>query len=287
MGQIVGAAIVSHVPPLVMPEAQRRDMNDGADTSLVQGLADLASQCLEPSQPDTIVVLDTHWFTTVEHVITSHERRSGIHTSEELPRGVSQLPYDFAGDPELAEAVAAQASSRSDTWITALDDPHLPIRYATVNLVHLLGFGDVKWVSVSTCQTAETEDFLLLGQLLGEAIAGLEDRRVVLLGSGGLSHRFWPLKEFRDHEAAGLEHIRTPQARAADEEVIRCFEAGDHAAVLRFMPEYLTHAPEGRFAHYLIMAGALGAAQWDAPGRRFGQYESVSGTGQAHIWFDV
>ncbi len=286
MGEIVGAAIISHVPPLVMSEADRRDMNDGQDISLVAGLARLRAECLEPLEADTVVVLDTHWFTTVEHVLTSHDHREGVHTSEELPRGVSQIPYDFPGDRELAEAVAAQADNRDDTWITAIDDPHLPIRYATVILAELLQSADERWVSVSTCQTGETDDFLLLGELLGQAIADL-DRRVVLLGSGGLSHRFWPLKQFRDHEAADPIHIRTPEARAADDKVIDWFAMGDHAAVLDFMPAYLQHGPEGGFAHYLIMAGALGGAQWNAKGRIYGEYESVSGTGQAHIWFDL
>jgi 3,4-dihydroxyphenylacetate 2,3-dioxygenase len=274
------------VPPLVMSEADRREMNHGQDTSLVAGLGRLRTECLEPLEADTIVVLDTHWFTTVEHVITAHDRRTGTHTSEELPRGVSQIPYDFPGDRELANAVAAQAEGRSDTWILAADDPHLPIRYATVILVDLLQAADERWVSVSTCQTGETDDFLMLGELLGEAIAGL-DRRVVLLGSGGLSHRFWPLRQFRDHEAADPIHIRTPEARAADEQVINWLNAGDHAAGLDFMPEFLPHGPEGRFAHYLIMAGALGGPEWKANGRMFGEYESVSGTGQAHIWFDI
>ena len=72
MGEIVGAAVVSHVPPIVMPEALRRELNDGNDFSLVEGLHRLRAECLERLQPDTIVVLDTHWFTTVEHVISAH-----------------------------------------------------------------------------------------------------------------------------------------------------------------------------------------------------------------------
>ena len=57
---------------------------------------------------DTVVVLDSHWATTVEFVVTAQERRQGLFTSEELPRGMSQRPYDFLGDPELAQLIAAQ-----------------------------------------------------------------------------------------------------------------------------------------------------------------------------------
>ena len=284
MGAIVGAGLISHVPPLVMPEAIRRELNNGDDTTLFQGLHDLGAQRLAPLEADTVVVVDTHWFTTVEHIVTAHDRRRGLFTSEELPRGMCQMPYDMPGDRELAEAWADQATDRDDTWITAVDDPHLPVHYPTINLLPFLQ-GDEAWVSASICQTAEPDDFLLFGELLAQAVAGL-DRRVVVLASGGLSHRFWPLRQFRQHEAADPAlHLRTPEARAADEHVIDCLINGDHAGVLDFLPEFATHAPEGFFGHYLTMVGALGGAHCTISGEQFGQYESVAGTGQVHLWF--
>ena len=109
----------------------------------------------------------------------------------------------------------------------------------------------------------------------------------MILASGGLSHRFWPLRQFRDHEGADPDlHIRTPEAAAADRKVLAWMAAGDHASIIDFLPEYSRHAPEGYFGHYLIMVGALGGAACTAKGTQFGQYESVSGTGQAHVWLD-
>ena len=87
---------------------------------------------------DTVVVLDSHWATTVEFVVTAQNRRAGLFTSEELPRGMCRRPYDFAGDPELAHAIAARGAEHG-TWITAIDDDHLPIFYATTNLWEFLG----------------------------------------------------------------------------------------------------------------------------------------------------
>ena len=281
MGSIVGAALVSHVPTIVLPEAARRELNDGDDTSLHGGLHELAAARLRPLEPDTIVVIDTHWF-TIEFVVAAPPPGT---TSEELPRGMSRVPYDMPGDRALAEAWAGQADDRDDMWITAIDDDHLPVHYPTINLLPFLQ-GTESWVSASICQTAEPDDFLRFGQLLAEAVAGL-DRRVVVLASGGLSHRFWPLRQFRDHEAADPEtHLRTPEALAADRQVLDWLAAGDHAAVIDFVPTYRAHAPEGRFGHYLTMIGALGGAACRAPGTRFGEYEAVGGTGQAHVWFD-
>ena len=86
-----------------------------------------------------------------------------------------RIPYDWRGDPELAQAMAGQADAHG-TWITAIDDPCLPVHYATVNLWHYLGRGlGKRWISMSTAQTGDTEDFLRAGRALGAAIA--RDRR--------------------------------------------------------------------------------------------------------------
>jgi len=286
MGEVVGAGLLAHVPTIMLPEATRRELNHGEDSTLVAGLQRLRTEVFDTLDYDTVVVLDTHWATTVEYVTTAQDRRHGLFTSEELPRGMSRVPYDFPGDPELARAIAAHGDAEG-TWITAIEDHCLPILYATVNLWHFLGRGlpDKKWISISVCQTGDTDDNLRVGRALGKAIAEL-DRKVVLIASGALSHTFWPLKVIRDHEAASPEHIFTPEAYAADLERMAWFDRGDHARVLETMPEFLQFKPEARFAHYLMMVGALGEAACTAPGRRFSEYENSVGTGQVHIWFD-
>jgi 3,4-dihydroxyphenylacetate 2,3-dioxygenase len=114
VGDIVGAALVAHVPTIVLPEATRRELNEGREISLVPGLHRLRAEVLDGLGIDTIVVLDSHWFTTVEFVVASHARRTGLFTSDELPRGMSKVPYDFPGDPELAHALEAVAADRDD-----------------------------------------------------------------------------------------------------------------------------------------------------------------------------
>jgi 3,4-dihydroxyphenylacetate 2,3-dioxygenase len=286
MGEVVGAGLLAHVPTIMLPPAERLELNEGREISLVPGLERLRAEVFDVLDYDTVVVIDSHWFTTVEFVVAAHSVRAGLFTSDELPRGMSRVPYDFRGDPELAHAVAAAADSRG-TWITAIDDPYLPIHYATVNLWAFLGRGlDKRWLTMSnTAETGDTEDFLRAGRALGEAVART-DRKVILVASGALSHTFWPLRQLREHEASDPVHIRTPEARAADQERIGWFEAGDHARVLDTMPDYLKARPEAKFAHYLIMIGALGERAVRAPGRRFSEYENAIGTGQMHLWFD-
>lgn len=286
MGEVVGAGLLAHVPTIMLPERIRKELNEGQEISLVPGLHRLRTEVFDQLDYDTVIVLDSHWATTVEFVVTAQDRRAGLFTSEELPRGMTRIPYDFRGDPDLARAIGAEGEA-AGTWMTPIDDPYLPIFYATVNLWDFLGRGldDKRWISVSVCQTGETEDFLRAGRAIKAAIAKSE-RRVILIASGALSHTFWPLRELRSHEASDPSHIFTPQARAADEERIRWFEQGDHAQVLETMPEFLNYKPEARFAHYLMMIGALGEDAVIAPGRLYSQYENSIGTGQVHLWFD-
>jgi 3,4-dihydroxyphenylacetate 2,3-dioxygenase len=286
MGEVVGAGLIAHVPTIVLPENTRRELNNGEDTTLVAGLQQLRREVFDTLDYDTVVVLDSHWATTVEFVVTAHERRTGLFTSEELPRGMTQRPYDIPGDAELAHLVAGKAGEHS-TWITAIDDPELPIFYATTNVWEFLGQGldNKRWITIGVCQTADTEDNLRLGRALGDAIAE-SDRKVVLIASGALSHTFWPLRKLRDHEAAGTRHIFSPEAAAADADRMAWFEAGDHAQVLDTMTDFYRFKPEARFGHYLMMIGALGEGDCTATGRRYGEYENSIGTGQVHYWFD-
>jgi len=286
MGEVAGAGLLAHVPTIMLPRADRMELNEGKEISLVPGLERLRREVFETLDYDTVVVLDSHWHTTVEFVVAAHDVRAGLFTSDELQRGMCRIPYDWRGDPSLAFAMADGADAHG-TWITAIDDPYLPVHYATVNLWTYLGRGlpDKRWVSVSTAQTGETEDFLRVGRALRAAISTL-DRKVLLIASGALSHTFWSLRELRAHEASDPVHIRTASAREADLARIDWLTAGDHAQVLETMPEFLKFRPEARFGPYLMMLGALGEDAVTAPGQRFSEYENSVGTGQLHLWFD-
>ncbi len=284
MGEIVGAALLAHVPTIVLPDRERRALNGGVESTLYSGLVDLRREVFDVLRPDLVIVLDSHWFTTVEFVITAHERRRGFFTSDELPRGMSSVPYDVAGDPEFAACVGEIAERTDQCWITPIANEHLPITYATTNFFPFLQ-GDESWVSVSVCQTGEPADFATVGEVIAAAVTAC-DRRAVLIASGALSHTFHPLRRLRDHEAAGEEHIFSARARDFDHRVIAQLELGDHASVLAGLDEFLTVRPEGRFAHYQMMVGALGGARCNAPARRYSNYENAIGTGQVHLWFD-
>lgn len=285
MGEVVGAGLLSHVPTIMLPKETRLELNEGKEISLVPALHRLRAEKFEQLDYDTVIVLDSHWFTTVEFVVTSQDLRAGLFTAEELPRGMCRIPYEWRGDRELAEAIAAEGEP-AGTWITAIDDPYLPLYYPSINLWSYLGKGlDKQWISVSVCQTGETDDFLRVGRAIAAAIEKV-DRKVIIIATGSMSHTFYKLKEMRKHEASDPSHIFSQKARDMDHERLGWFFEGRHDRVLDTMPEFLTVRPEGMFAHYLMMAAALGERSLAAPGVQYGDYENSVGTSQVHVWFD-
>jgi 3,4-dihydroxyphenylacetate 2,3-dioxygenase len=135
-------------------------------------------------------------------------------------------------------------------------------------------------------QTASSDYYLAIGGALAEAARRLPAGRIALLGSGGMSHEFWPLEQIRSHFAYDASHVINSEARAFDREILQLWAAGNHAAVLDVYPEYCARFhPEGRFAHYLIALGALGGRSCRLRGVQLSNYENAVGTGQVHVLF--
>ena len=288
MGEVVAAGLLSHVPTIMLPRETRLEINEGKEISLVPALEKLRKDVFETLDYDTVLVLDCHWFTTVEFVVTSHARRAGLFTAEELPRGMCRIPYEWRGDPEFANAIASHAEEVG-TWITPIDDEYLPLYYPSVNIWSYLGKGlDKQWLSMRVGQTADTEAFLRVGRAIRKAIEDV-DRKIIIIATGSMSHTFYPLREIRTRsevERSDPKYLFSDRAREMDHERLAWFAEGRHDLVLETMPEFLTVRPEGKFAHYLMMAAALGEQDFAAPGVQISDYENSIGTSQVHVWFE-
>src|SRR5476649_616252 len=88
MGQIVGAAIVSHHPGLVQPKEVRIQRGNGRDSDLIEGF-DRVRAKVDALKPDTLVIFDTHWITTSMHLVAGAAHYKGSYTSDELPYSMS------------------------------------------------------------------------------------------------------------------------------------------------------------------------------------------------------
>jgi 3,4-dihydroxyphenylacetate 2,3-dioxygenase len=285
VAELVAGAVVAHQPMVMVPEQVRVELGEtGADTTLVEPGFRLLREQFAALEVDTFVIIDTHWFTTTEHVIAGAEHFAGKYTSDEMPRNICDLPYDYPGAPELAAAWHKLGKERG-LYTVNVTTPSLPRHYPTINLVHHLRTRE-KVLSCGVVQTASPEYYLALGAALADAIKTLPSGRVAILGSGGMSHQFWPLDVIRKHFAYDSSHVISAEARAIDAHILQLWAAGDHAAVLARYPEYRERFhPEGRFAHYLIALGAMGGAACRARGTQLSKYENAVGTGQVHVLF--
>jgi 3,4-dihydroxyphenylacetate 2,3-dioxygenase len=286
MGKIAAAIFTTHVPRLMItdPDARKAYMGKNV-TTFYDAMPALARERLDRLNFDTFVLFDTHWFTTLEYVINAHERLAGTYTSEELPAMLHDLEYDYRGDPELARVIEDVAKERG---IRALASAarNLPLHYPTLNVMYYFNSGARRRVlSIGVCQTASVKNDLAFGAAVGEAI-WKSDSTVVLVASGGMSHRFWDYDRILDHASADPADISSTANRLYDERIMEWFKAGDHEAVLAAADDFRAHcSPEGRFSHYLMMAGALGADAWNWRGEQFGRYEAAIGTGQSIFFF--
>lgn len=288
MGQIVGAAVVSHHPGLMQCEEFRRAMGAGEDSDLIAGFARLRDK-IAAAKPDVVMILDSHWFTTGYHLVDGGARYQGSYISDEMPWYLHGVPYDYRGHPELALAIEA-VSREQGGYNRAICNPELGRQYASINLIKQLRLeiSDTPVVSVSSCQNCEWPHFLKSGEAIGEAIRR-SDLKVVLLASGALSHKFngidWQPKHPRIfHES----NVSRPENIESDKGAIELFKQGRHDLILeRWDDEYRKMPWEAFGAHYLQMLGAMGGAACRAMGEPLSAYENARGTGNIHIWFDT
>ncbi len=237
------------------PAQMRTAMGQGRDTTLVEPGMTRLREALDACGADTFVIFDTHWFTTIEHIAAGAASFQGTYTSEELPLLIADYAYNYPGSPLLAETLTGVTGERRVRYLNATN-PHIGTHYPTLNVLHYLHRGE--GVLSVGCQTAQAHNFLDFGACLGEAVRRTPNIRVALIGSGGMSHTFWPMDTILDHASFRPEEVISPEARAFDERIVDLWREGRHAAVLDLYPEYRRFHPEGFFGHYLMLAGAVG-----------------------------
>lgn len=286
MGQIVGAALVSHHPGLMQCEEFRRLQGAGEDSSLIAGYGKLRER-IRAVKPDVVLIFDTHWFTTGYHLVDGGAHYKGTYLSDEMPWYLHGVPYDYRGHPGLAQAIEDVSRERGG-YNRAVFHPDLGRQYPTINLIKQLRLEqmDLPVVTASSCQNCNWQHFLQSGEIIGEAIrrSGL---RVLLLASGALSHKFNPIDWVPKHPRIFHEsNVSRPENIARDKGAIELMQAGRHDEVLaRWNDEYRKLPWEAFGAHYLQMLGAMGGAACNAQGEVLSDYENARGTGNIHIWF--
>ncbi|MCM2321311.1 MAG: 3,4-dihydroxyphenylacetate 2,3-dioxygenase, partial [Pseudomonas sagittaria] len=104
MGEVVLAAKVTHVPSMFISE--QPGPHHGCRAAAIEGHRKLG-EMIRALEVDTIVVADTHWLVNAGYHLNANSDCSGLYTSTEFPHFIRDLPYDYVGDAELGDLIAA------------------------------------------------------------------------------------------------------------------------------------------------------------------------------------
>ncbi len=227
---------VSHGSPMIMFEpSPARDFLSGLGSRF--------------ARPDAILMISAH-HDMAEAVVTSVENPATIHDFGGFPQALFDLEYPAKGDPALAAEVAGLIDAAG---FAVFVDPKRGLDHgAWVPL--MLGWPDadvpVVQLSISSVHPPEWH------YRVGQALAPLRERNVLIIGSGSLTHNLRAIfGEGRNHDAEIAEWA----AAFADWMKAR-FDAGDTDAVLNAVER----APHGRqnhptMDHILPLFAAMGA----------------------------
>lgn len=263
MGAVVGALIVTHTPRMAdesKAPAFTREM--------IRGMHELSRE-VERLKPDTLIQVSTHWVTTFHHYVLGHKRHKGILTSSEAPDLIAGVPYDFPGDAELAEAIAAKGKEKNIPAILTAAD-HFMIEYGTLNpLRYLTPRFDVPVVPLSSCLLADLQECIGWGEAIAEGIRQ-SAKRVVVIASGALSHVL----------VRGPERWPTEECQRLDHEFVELVTQGRAEEMKAFFPKFVkdTDAEMGG-CHLAILLGATGGTFRG----KLHAYGPSSGTGNAVV----
>ena len=198
-----------------------------------------------------VLVVSPHWQTRGVRVGTSAAPET-IHDFGGFPSPLYQLQYPAPGAPELAQD-AARLLAQVGFEVT-LDNRRGLDHGAWVPLRYLFPQADMPVFQVSLPHDIDAAGALRLGQ----ALASLRERGVLVLASGSLTHNLY---EFR-------QHIRDPEYA---QEFVDWIGDAVAARDVEALVDYRRRAPHAQRAHpseehFLPLLVAVGAsADTDAP----------------------
>ena len=226
------ALFISHGSPMFALQPGQLGPNLGA---LGQALRDTRA----------VLVVSPHWQTRGVRVGVSAAPET-IHDFGGFPAPLYQLQYPAPGAPALANDAARLIAQAG--FDVALDERRGLDHGAWVPLLYLFPQADVPVFQVSLPHDIDAAGALRLGQ----ALAPLRERGVLVVGSGSLTHN---LHEFR-------QHINDPEyAQQFADWVHEAVAARDVDALV----DYRRRAPHAQRAHpteehYLPLLVAMGAS---------------------------
>ncbi len=282
MGKLALVAKTTHVPSIYLSELD--GPRKGTRQDAIDGHREIGRRCRELGV-DTIVVFDTHWLVNANYHINCAQHFKGLYTSNELPHFISNLPFEFSGNPALGK-ILANGCNDAGVETLAHDATTLNPEYGTlVPMRYMNADQHFKVISVSAlCTVHYLNDSARLGWAMRRAVEEHYDGTVAFLASGSLSHRFAqnglaPEFAFK---------IWSPLLESLDRNVIDMWKRGDWKTFCEMLPEYASKGHGEGFMHdTAMMLGALGWSGYEGKADIVTPYFGASGTGQINAIFPV
>jgi 3,4-dihydroxyphenylacetate 2,3-dioxygenase len=282
MGKLALVAKTTHVPSIYLSELD--GPRKGTRQDAIDGHREIGRRCRELGV-DTIVVFDTHWLVNANYHINCAQHFKGLYTSNELPHFISNLPFEFSGNPALGKILAkgcidagVETLAHGATTLNPEYGTLVPMRYMNADQ-------HFKVISVSAlCTVHYLNDSVRLGWAMRRAVEEHYDGTVAFLASGSLSHRFAqnglaPEFAFK---------IWSPLLESLDHSVIEMWKRGDWKTFCEMLPEYASKGHGEGFMHdTAMMLGALGWSGYEGKADIVTPYFGASGTGQINAIFPV
>ncbi len=282
MGKLALAAKITHVPSMYLSELD--GPRKGTRQDAIDGHHEIDRRC-RALGVDTIVVFDTHWLVNANYHINCAPHFKGLYTSNELPHFISNMGFEFPGNPKLGQLLAKTCNEWGVETL-AHDATTLNPEYGTlVPMRYMNQDQHYQVVSVSAlCMAHYLNDSARLGWAIRRAIEDHYDGTVAIFASGSLSHRFAQNGLAPEY---GFK-IWSPFLEALDRDVVRMWQAGEWKNFCGMLPEYAAKGHGEGFMHDTAMLlGALGWSAYDGKADVVTPYFGASGTGQINAIFPV
>ena len=282
MGKLALVAKITHVPSIYLSELD--GPRKGTRQDAIDGHREIGRRCRDLGV-DTIVVFDTHWLVNASYHINCAPKFGGTYTSNEVPHFISNLPFEFSGNPALGK-ILAKTCNEMGVETLAHDATTLDPEYGTlVPMRYMNADQHFKVVSVSAmCTVHYLNDSARLGWAMRRAVEEHYEGTVAFFASGSLSHRFAqnglaPEYAFK---------IWSPLLESLDHSVIDMWKRGEWKKFCEMLPEYAVKGHGEGFMHdTAMMLGALGWSGYDGQAEIITPYFGASGTGQMNAVFPV
>ncbi|MBA4493562.1 extradiol ring-cleavage dioxygenase [Paenactinomyces guangxiensis] len=234
---------------MLVPHTPRMCHEDQApefQKELVQGMHQ-AAKSIESVKPDAVVLISCHWASSFYHYVDATPEHKGVLTAFEDPKLISNVPYHYPGDEQLASQLV-EAGQKARLPVVKVNDPTYVWDYGTVvPLRYLIPKGDIPVIDLSVCWAANLEETYFWGQQIGKVLRE-SNKRVVFVSSGALSHNL----------VRGPEKMPTIAEQALDQQFLQYLNSNDLQSAWKMLPQYSKAAGvESGGRHLAMLLGVL------------------------------